>query len=237
VSTAAEAFVLSGTESFIQPAAVLRARKAQEVSEGGPLIVGLDPAGTGGDRIAMAFRRGRICERIETRSGIDTMEIVGWLVDVVRKENPDAVFIDATGIGQGVYDRAKEMLGGDVIVAVHNAGKPLKPADLDERGHPVGGPLNRRAECWMELRDWLSDDGGCSIPDRDDLQADLTGVRYSYDSSGRLKLEPKPDMKKRGLRSPDLGDALALTFAEPRTTSAFSRDLSEHYKKWGYAYV
>jgi hypothetical protein len=234
---AAEAFVLSGSQSFIQPVCAVGARKAMDVTEGGPLIVGVDPAGTGGDRIAMAFRRGRICEKIETRIGLDTMGIAGWIVDVVRKDNPDAVFVDATGIGQGVYDRAKEMLGDDIVSAVHNAGKPMKPPELDAQGRPIGGPLNRRAECWMELRDWLTDEGGCSIPDRDDLQGDLTGVRYSYDSSGRLKLERKEDMKKRGLRSPDLADALALTFAEPRTVSAFNRDLAAFYRKYGECYA
>jgi hypothetical protein len=211
---AAEAFILSGTDMFIPPAAVITARKARQIASGGPLVIGLDPAGTGGDRIAMAFRRGRVCSGIDTRTGIDTMQIVGWLVDEVTKKNPAAVFIDATGIGQGVYDRAREMLGYRVT-AVHNAGKPFRPPELDAQGRPVGGPVNRRAECWQQMKEWLDDEGGCSIPDRDDLHADLCGVRYSYDSSGRLKLERKEDLKKRGLRSPDLADALALTFAEP----------------------
>jgi hypothetical protein len=227
---AAEAFVLSGTDAFISPATVVTARKAKNVTGGGPLVIGLDPAGTGGDRIAMAYRRGRICDRVETKTGIDTMEIVGWLVSVVNKEKPAAVFIDATGIGQGVYDRAREILGR-VVIAVHNAGKPFRLPELDERGQPTGGPLNRRAECWQQLKEWLEDDGGASVPDRDDLHADLCSVRYSYDSSGRLKLERKEDMKKRGLRSPDLADALALTFAEPVSSTGgrvrgFNRPLS-----------
>ncbi len=56
------------------------------------------------------------------------------------------------------------------------------------------------------------------IPDIDTLHADLTGLKYSYDSNTRLRLERKEDMKKRGLRSPDEADALALTFAFPFTT-------------------
>jgi hypothetical protein len=104
---------------------------------------------------------------------------------------------------------------GYAVMAVHKAGKPVRPPELDAQGKAVGGPLNRRAECWQQMKEWLEDDGGASIPDRDDLHADLCGVRYSYDSSGRLRLEKKEDMKKRGLRSPDLADALALTLAEP----------------------
>jgi hypothetical protein len=38
---------------------------------------------------------------------------------------------------------------------------------------------------------------------------------YWFDSAGRIQLEPKDEIKKRGLPSPDLGDALAVTFAQP----------------------
>ena len=58
------------------------------------------------------------------------------------------------------------------------------------------------------------------IPTSDTLHADLTGPRYTYDSGSRIKLERKEDMKRRGLRSPDEGDALALTFAHPVATRA-----------------
>ena len=61
----------------------------------------------------------------------------------------------------------------------------------------------------------MAEDTPVQIPDLDTLHADLTGLKYSYDSNTRLRLEKKEDMKKRGLRSPDEGDALALTFALP----------------------
>jgi len=67
---------------------------------------------------------------------------------------------------------------------------------------------------WAEMRAWL-EEAPVSIPDRDDLHADLCGPEYKSDSRGRLKLEKKEDMKKRGIKSPDIADALALTFAEP----------------------
>jgi hypothetical protein len=74
---------------------------------------------------------------------------------------------------------------------------------------------NKRAEMWGNMRTWL--EGGC-IPDDDDLATDLTGPQYGFAiRQGRdvIMLERKQDMKLRGLRSSDLGDALALTFALP----------------------
>src|SRR5205814_3946542 len=78
---------------------------------------------------------------------------------------------------------------------------------------PGGGPANRRAEMWSNMKKALQ--GRFSIPDSDSLQADLTSVGYKYGSDGRLLLEAKEDMKKRGMPSPDEGDAVALCFSEP----------------------
>jgi hypothetical protein len=75
-------------------------------------------------------------------------------------------------------------------------------------------PVNKRAEMWGLMREWLVDEPA-QIPDSDSLHADITAPHYAYDSNTRVKLERKVDMKRRGVRSPDEGDALALTFAEP----------------------
>ncbi|MCP3663428.1 MAG: hypothetical protein GY696_13205, partial [Gammaproteobacteria bacterium] len=115
------------------------------------------------------------------------------------------MFIDVGGLGAGVYDRLDEMGYGSRIVAVNFGGTPF-----DEERY-----VNKRAEMWGEMKDWLDDERGVDIPDDDALHADLTGPSYDYDSTSRIKLESKEAMRKRGVRSPDLGDGLALTFAEP----------------------
>jgi hypothetical protein len=79
----------------------------------------------------------------------------------------------------------------------------------------MAGPANRRAEMWAASRAWLTDEGGADIPDLDALQADACAPGYRRDLHQRLLLEPKDEMKRRGVRSPDLWDAVALTFAEP----------------------
>ena len=71
---------------------------------------------------------------------------------------------------------------------------------------------NKRAEMWGYMKEWCK--FGC-LPDDRDLRADLTNVEYGYDASDAILLERKRDMRRRGLASPDDGDALALTFAYP----------------------
>jgi hypothetical protein len=163
----------------------------------------------------MAWRRGRLVERIETRVRLDTMAAAGWVKQVIERDKPQRVFIDVGGVGAGICDRLREMGFGATVTAVNFGSAPVEPPPLDERGNPSGGPLNRRAEMWLKSREWLEDPAGAAIPDRDSLQADACGPAYSSDSNSRLKLEAKDRMRARGARSPDEWDAVALTFAEP----------------------
>ena len=109
-------------------------------------------------------------------------------------------FVDGGGVGGGVVDRLRQ-LNYDVI-EVQFGGK----AD-DQRKY-----ANKRAEMWGRLKDWLQ--VGC-LKNDEDVIADLTGVEYGFKQNDTILLESKESMKKRGLASPDDGDALALTFAQP----------------------
>src|SRR5690606_4575445 len=84
---------------------------------------------------------------------------------------------------------------------------------------------NLRCEMWGELKAWL--EGNVEIPNRPDLIEDLLSIRRKPNSSGKLRLETKEEMRKRGCKSPDVGDALALTFAVPFDL------LPERKEKWG----
>jgi hypothetical protein len=224
-ANAAEAFQESGRDSFIPPALVARARKAK-CEPSGPLVIGFDPAWVGEDRHAMAWRRGRKIEKVETRTRLDTMQAAGWVKQVIERDKPKRLFLDVGGVGAGVYDRLNEMGFGAIVRGINFGSSPLEPPPRDEHGGPAGGPLNRRAEMWLKSREWLEDPAGVQIPDSDALQADACGPTYTYDSSSRLKLEAKDHMRARGLKSPDEWDAVALTFAEPVGTGAgFGRRL------------
>jgi hypothetical protein len=224
-ANAAEAFQESGHDSFIPPALIARARK-QKCEASGPLVIGFDPAWLGEDRHAMAWRRGRRIEKVETRLRLDTMQAAGWVKQVIERDKPKRVFLDVGGVGAGNYDRLNEMGFGAIVRAINFGSNPLEPPPRDEHGDPAGGPLNRRAEMWMKSREWLEDPAGVQIPDLDSLQADACGPAYTYDSNSRLKLEAKDHMRARGVKSPDEWDAVALTFAEPVGTGAgFGRRL------------
>jgi hypothetical protein len=67
----------------------------------------------------------------------------------------------------------------------------------------------------MLSKEWLEDVAGADIPDDDALQTDACCPGYKYDSTTRLQIESKDDIRRRGSASPDGWDAVALTFAEP----------------------
>jgi hypothetical protein len=208
-----EAFMASQFDSFITADLVMQARKTTDIMPYGPLIVGVDPAGKGADATAVAWRRGHCITKVEKRRGLSTMEVAGWISKIIRDDKPTKVNIDVGGLGIGVYDRLVEQGYGETVNNVNFGGKPIEPPPLDETGKPAGGPLNRRAEMWQNVKTALQ--GRFSIPDIDSLHADLTSPGYKYDSSGKLVLEAKQDMRKRGMPSPDEADAVALCFSEP----------------------
>ncbi len=230
--TPAEAFIASNFDSYITPELVLAARRRPkpeggpkfatnslgEVNRTGTLIIGVDPAGKGADRTSIAWREGSAITKIESRRGLDTMEVAGLIAKIIREEKPTRVNIDVGGLGVGVADRLEEQGFGSVINRVNFGGKPIEPPALDENGRPGGGPLNRRAELYYNMKQIL-EKGGFSFPDSESLQGDLCSIGYKYNSEGRLVLESKEDMRRRGMPSPDEGDAVALCFSEANGSS------------------
>lgn len=203
-SSSAEAFSVSSEKSFISSFSVQAARKSSAPLDGSaPKIIGVDPARFGGDSTSIFIRCGRVSERIKKINGLDTMEVVGEIIQAIKKYHPDAVFIDVGGIGSGIYDRLKELNYKEC----HSINFGSSPLDKSKYS-------NKRAEMWGLMKNWLMSQPA-QIPDDDKIEVDLCGLHYTYDSSGKLKLESKDDAKKRGIKSPDDGDALALTFAMP----------------------
>lgn len=196
-----EAFLSSITDTFIQVEHVVKAR-TNAVDTTANLVIGVDPARKGDDRTAIIRRKGRKAYKLETHYNIDTMELAGIVKRMIEKEEPKRVCIDCIGIGAGVVDRLHELGYSDIVMGVNVATKPEEPAVYK----------NCRAELWDRMREWFIQDMPVEIPDSDELQTDLVGLGYKYDSSDRLQIESKEDAKKRGLLSPDTSDALMLTF-------------------------
>ncbi len=176
-------------------------------------VLGVDVARFGDDRSVLFKRQGRVSFTPTPHNGLDTMEVAGRVARTIDEWQPDATFIDSTGLGGGVVDRLKEL--GYPVIGVDSASRPI-----------TGGKfLNRRAEMWSNLGEWIRDGG--RIPDDQRLISELTTPTYKIDSRGLMVLESKADMKKRGLASPDLGDALALTFAAPVANRAVRQMLNQ----------
>jgi len=163
-------------------------------------VLGVDVARFGDDETVLFPRQGRAAMRPKVFRNIDTMATAGQVAMVLERWKPDGTFIDVTGIGAGVVDRLLQL--GFPVIGVDFGGKPLN-----------GKFANRRAEMWFTMADWVKG-GGC-IPDDPTLIGELPAPTYHFTPDGRLALEKKEDMKKRGLQSPNRADALALTFAAP----------------------
>ncbi|KKJ78638.1 terminase [Kiloniella litopenaei] len=193
-------FPRAGSTQFISGTIVEEAQKRQlSAHPGDTIVIGVDVARFGDDQSVILVRQGRKVLEI-TKYRIDTMTLVGHVIEIIRKWNPDGVLVDGVGVGGGVVDRLKQ-LGHDCIDV--NAGARAQ----DQKTY-----MNKRAEMWGKMRDWLK--GGDIPADDQELETDLTAIEYGFDAKNRLQLERKEDMKKRGLHSPDVADALALTFAE-----------------------
>lgn len=207
-----EAWSKTDDDTLIPPLLAMRARKRQRQGYG-PKIIGVDPAGGGGDRFAIAMRQGLSCPWIKHRSKVDTLEGAEWVDSIIQAERPDKVYVDlgAGGGGPALLSilRSRRASYASLLVGVNFGG--TSQAKLANPKRP--GPKNRRAEMWMRMGEWLGCEEGVQIPDVAELQSDLSAPRRKPSISGDLILESKDDMKARKVRSPDLADALALTFA------------------------
>jgi hypothetical protein len=198
--TALDAFRNPVADRFIKAHLIIKARK-NKVDSGAPLVIGVDPAIGDHDRLAIIRRKGRHVYKPETHFNFNTMEAVGLIRRIIERENPSKVCIDCIGIGAGIVDRLHE-IGYDLVEGVNVA----RTANEKDKFR------NLRAELWHDMREWLAQEMPVELPDNDELQGDLTSLGYKFDSSGRLQIESKDELRKRGMKSPDLGDALALTF-------------------------
>lgn len=207
----AEAFQTTGDDSFIPPSLVMNARKSDYNKPSGLKYLGVDPARFGNDRTSIIRRHGRIAYGLESYSKLDTMKVVGIVHKIIKEDKPDKVLIDVGGLGAGVVDRLKELGYSQTVIGINSGQSPLD----GERY------LNKKAEMWAEMKLWLQEEP-CSVPDSDSLHADLCSPSYYFDSKTRLIIEKKEDIKKRGIRSPDEADALALTFSFPAVSSDFN---------------
>jgi hypothetical protein len=211
-ATSQEAFQVSGDKGFIRPELVVRAQGRDTGRDVGdqdhaPVVLGVDVARGGGDRSHLIDRQGRAAGRRLNRAVdcADTMELAGLIAREIERLAPEMTFIDMGSFGAAVYDRLAELGYRKRISGVNFGGRAQ-----DARQY-----ANKRAEIWGALRDWLADPGGAELPDGPLLHSHLCAPGFQINSNQQILLEAKDRIKARLGLSPDAGDALALTFAEP----------------------
>ena len=190
----------AGSNQLIPSDTVTRARNnVTEPLVDLPKVMGVDIAREGDDQSVIIVRQGPKVLGIQRYRIPNLMQLSSIISEEINRIKPDAVFIDAIGMGAGVVDRLRQLNHSVIGVKV------------GEKARKDDSYANCRAELWIKMRDWLRDTDA-DIPDDQELEDDLTNPEYFYDNKERIQLEAKKDMKKRGLSSPDGGDALALTF-------------------------
>lgn len=197
----------SVTDAFIPGVLVDAAQKngPADVEPVGQLQWGLDVARFGDDKSVLTKRRGRVVLSQEKWGQIDTMQLANEVWAQAMAEKPAQIAVDVIGVGAGVCDRLKELADGCgwacEVVGVNSAVR------VDD-----GVNYNVRAQIWDGMRTWLKD-GPVSLPSNPGLKSEMCALKYLYRNGLRL-IESKEDAKKRGIKSPDHADSLALTFAK-----------------------
>jgi hypothetical protein len=170
-----------------------------------PLIIGCDIGR--GDRSVALPRRGRVVlPDVKILEGERTTDFARRLTEIVKMYRGEMgleaqLIIEELGMGVGVLETLQDMGYGEQVWGV-NTGNPSKYPELY---------LNLRNEMWGLMKEWL--EGDVELPNIPELVDDLCSIKTLRNGRGVLRLETKQEMRARKLPSPDVGDALALTFA------------------------
>ena len=185
-----------------------------DVDEHAQTIWGLDVARFGTDKTVLAKRQGQVITEVNGWQGLDLMQTVGRVKaeydGLPSSLRPREILVDVIGMGGGVVDRLREL------------GMPVRGINVAESPSMGETYTNLRAELWFKMRGWL-EQRGSRLPKNEQLIAELTSIRYSFVSSGKMKAESKDEMRKRGLPSPDYADAVCLTLASDAATAMGGR--------------
>jgi phage terminase large subunit len=212
----------TGEDDAVIPLHLVESSIARDIGgyQDAAVVWGLDVARFGDDRSVLCKRQGRkVLEKLQTWRDKDSTQLAGLVTAEYRatphNKRPREIFVDVIGVGAGVCDRLRE--NGLPAYAVNVA---ESPAMRDKY-------FRLRDELWWTAREWFEERGG-SLPDDDELVAELTTPKYEILGSGKVRVESKDDVKRRLLekKSPDKADAFILTFASQRTNGRVDADLN-----------
>ena len=208
-------------DDTIIPMELLESAKHRDTRayEDAPIVWGLDVARFGSDSSVLCKRQSNVVHTLERWRNLDLMQLTGAVVAQYEacdhKNRPAEILVDSIGLGAGVVDRLRQLK------------LPARGINVSESPAMGGTYLNLRAELWHKAKAWL-EKRDCKIPNNEDLIGELATVRYTFTSNGKIKIESKDDIRRRGLKSPDMADAFVLTFASDAATISWGSNNS-----WG----
>lgn len=166
-----------------------------------PITMGIDPGTGSPDTTAIVVIQGaHLLAKKEYRE-TEAMTLVGLIIDDIEQFKPNSVAVDIGGIGWALHSRLKEAKVSN-LHGVNFGWKAKNPV--------VWG--NYRAEMWGKMREWLETG---VLPHDAKLKTELLSPKKKPKSSGQMFLESKEDMRRRGVKSPNVADALALAISAP----------------------
>lgn len=212
-------FPQTSTDGLIPVAWIKRAqekyRQLQEIGQldgGLPIELGVDVGG-GGDKSVKALRRGQVVKVHSRDSNPDTMQTLGDVLKVIQDTNAISAKVDKIGIGTGLVNRAEEISRDQSKPKeLRNRADTIIGVNVGERANDPDEYVNLRAEGYWELRDRFEEGTIAIDPDDEDLAAQLVDLKFKRGSGGRIQVESKEDIRRRGKPSPDDADAVMLSF-------------------------
>jgi hypothetical protein len=194
-----------------------------------PKVMGVDVARFGDDQTCFVVRQGPKVVEIKSFKGLNTMEVAARVAEFQAIHLCKQIHVDAIGVGAGTYDRCKEL------------GLPVIEVNVSTRSTDPKRYCNLRSQIWGEMKDWINN--GADLPysareKESNLSAELTSMEYFYNNKMQLQLMSKRDLKKMGHNSPDIADALSLTFASTvyQVVTRSRKRMTVKNKGMGYAW-
>lgn len=185
--------------NYLIPYSLIREAINRELESKGDKIAGVDISRYGMDETVFILRQGNKILDMVSWSHQDTIFSAGRIGSLIREHKPKITYIDAIGVGAGVFD------------LLSREGLPVRAINVGERALDTEQYANKRAEYFKVLAKKF-EKGEIDIPDNVKLQAQLSSLKYLYDNRGRMLIESKEQMRKEGKKSPDFADALMLAF-------------------------
>lgn len=202
---------------------------------GGPCTAALDVARTGGDRTVYSLRKGNAVICLVELPAADLLQQAEAVADLLARDLPRVITIDAAGLGIGLIDELRRLIGPQGVRPLpvgirefQGAGEPISPNEAKRY-------LNRRAVAYAHLATGVNR-GQISLPVSPDLLGELQRITVQHKPDGRMVVVSKDQLKAMGFRSPDLADSVSMLFENPVSGGWFAQGdadgLHHHTEEW-----